>query len=60
MQELWKILRLINYGAVLLPTGLIFEIFMDIKTNSKVGGFLNVLNAFLLENDTSDQYSSFR
>lgn len=60
MQEFWKILRLINYGAVLLPTGLIYEIFMDIKTNSKLGGFVSVLNSFLRENQSPDQFNSFR
>lgn len=33
---------------------------MDIKTNDKLGGFLNVINSFLRENQTSDQFNSFR
>lgn len=31
VEELWKILRLINYGEVYIPTGLVYELFINIR-----------------------------
>ena len=60
VDELWKILRLINYGEVFLPTGLVYELFMEVKTNIQVGGFSKIINQFLKENETSDSLKSFK
>ncbi len=39
VEGLWKILRLINYGEVFIPTGLVYDILMEVKKNATVGGF---------------------
>lgn len=60
VEDLWKILRLINYGEVFIPTGLVYDILMEVKKNANVGGFEKIINKFLKENETSDSLRSFK
>lgn len=34
--ELWKILRLVNFGEVAIPTGLIYEVLAIIKSKAAI------------------------
>lgn len=53
-------LRLINYGEVFIPTGLVYDIFMDIKRNANPNGFEKTINNFLKENEVTDSLKSFK
>lgn len=63
--QLWKIVRIINYGEVVIPTGLIYELSYFFINKNKVAGnsnnsLKNILNIFLSINRKKDSVSSFR
>ena len=64
MMELWKVVRVINYGDVLIPTGLVYEIVYHFKyygLSVKKGWSLrSILNRYLQKNRQTDSVKTFR
>lgn len=63
--HLWKTVRIINYGEVVIPTGLIYELSYFLITKNKVGAssnssLKNILDTFLSINRKKDSVSNFR
>jgi hypothetical protein len=57
---LWKILRLINRGQVMIPTGLAYEVFEALTVSKSSEALKNVLESFLAKNRIKDGLSNFR
>ncbi len=54
------VLRLINYGEVLIPTGLVFQIVNETRNGSTLGGFERVIDSFLEANKVNDRVRNFK
>jgi hypothetical protein len=65
VSNFWKILRVINYGEVTIPTGLIYELFQFLiakreRKSKKKEELRERINKFLVINKMKDFVNNFR